>query len=227
MPEIVEDSFAVQDEPRLVVDIEAGDVVVSPGPEQVVRIRASMERPETVDYKVRQDGGTIFVEAKRKKTGGLLPKVFGPQGRSDISVTVPRRVETRLGTVRGDVRLRDTVGSGKLSTVNGKLLVENAEGDFECSVVNGKLEMDNVTGAFKASTVNGRISFTGDLAPGSKNSFSTVNGDVRVRLGGLVKVNVKATTVNGSFSSEPPDVAPGTQAAELSVSTVNGSVAVE
>ena len=230
MPEVMEDSFAVHDKPRLVVANEIGDVLVSSGPDGVVSIQATIEPAGTIDYKVRQDGGTISVEAKRKKSGGLLQKTFGPRGRADISVEVPRRVAAEIATVLGDVRLRDVEGSGKLATVNGKLVVDRVQGDFECSVVNGSLVMDDVTGSFQASTVNGGISFAGEMAPGSKNGFETVNGQVRVKLRTGTRVNVSATTVNGGFSNKPPDTAGGVQTAEpaeLSVSTVNGSVTVE
>lgn len=225
MPELIEDSFAVDGVPRLEVANEVGDVLVSSGPDGVVSIQATIEQPDTVDYEVQRDGGTISVEAKRKDRGDL-----GHRGRADISVEVPHRLVVEIATVVGDVRLSDVEGSGTLATINGKLVVDSVKGDFECSVVNGSLVMDAVTGSFNASTVNGRISFAGEMAPGSKNGFETVNGEVRVKLRAGTRVNVSATTVNGGFSNNPPDIPGGVhtaEPAELSVSTVNGSVTVE
>ena len=164
---------------------------------------------------MRQEGGTIRVVVKKKKTGALR-NVFGRGGRADVSVTVPRSTKTELKTVAGDVELRGVESSGKLSTVNGKVT------------------MDNVKGRFQGSAVNSAIAFSGKLAPGGENELTTVNGSVTAALEGPTKVVVEASAVNGSYTSEMSaregDTHEGDSTdvgeATLTITTVNGSVSV-
>ena len=229
MTEVTEDIFAVGDSPKLVVSNEVGDVTVASGAEGQISVQGDLEHADRLDYSVRQERGTIYVEAKRKKVG-LLRKVVGPQARADISATVPHKTVVKLETVFGDVEVREVEGSCELSTINGKVLIEAARGDFKASTVNGTVNMEDVEGSFEASTVNGGIAFSGQMTPGSRNTFATVNGEVRVNLEGNTRVQVTASAVNGSFSSEPRAAGGGPEdgrKADLAVSTVSGSITVE
>ena len=210
MEQVTEDLFTVADAPKLEVENENGRVDVEVGADDTVHVRSTLSDPSTIDYRVQQDGDVVRVVAKGVSKGGLL-SFMRRSGEVAISVAVPRRTDVAAGTVNGDVVLQGVEGSGRLSTVNGKLVMSDVKGDFE------------------GSTVNGGISFSGEMAPGSKNEFSTVNGGVKVRLQGGTRVKMDASTVNGSVSVTPPEEPPtanGEEEARLDVATVNGSVTV-
>ena len=236
MSETIEDTFAVGDNPKLVVEGEVGDVIVESEPGNIIGVRSTLEHPERLDYEVRQEGGAITVKARKKYMRGRLRHMFASPGRADITATVPTSTEVELATVVGDVELRGIEGSGKLSTLNGRVILYDSQGDFKLSSLNGKVSMDNVKGAFHGTTVNGAIELNGELTPGGENRLKTVNGSVQVRLTSAAGVRLAATTIRGSVHSTVPALDPGpcedgpepsNGEASLFVSTVNGSVSVE
>ena len=209
MAEVFENVFSVSGDTSLVVKGENGDVDVRAGPDDAIEVAATIDDPSKVDYRVQQEGNTITVEVKKKQRG-----LFGALRESDrthISVTVPSRTAVDLGTINGNVDLEGTEGPAKLSTVNGRLFMVGVKGEFQ------------------GSTVNGGIKFSGDPAPGSSNSFATVNGSVDIVLEGTTRVEVDVSTVNGGV---PTDLGVRSttgdgRSAALDISTVNGSVTVE
>ena len=225
MVEVIEDTFHVESGAKLVVSNEVGDVDVVPAEDATIDIRATLDHADRTDYRVRQEGGTVYVKARKKS--GLVARAFGKEGRVDIAVKVPKRTEVDLGTVVGDLELRDVVGASKLSTVNGQVMVHGVEGELNASVVNGRLALKDVKGRFEASTVNGGIEFEGEVVLGSKNKLSTVNGGVHVVVQGRTRLDVEASTVNGSRSIGERATEDDRGEAHLQVSTVNGSIKVE
>ena len=139
----------------------------------------------------------------------------------DFVIRVPRGVHFLGKTVNGDVEARGMPADAQVSTVNGAVEV-SAAGVVEASTVNG--DVDVATGREDA----GR-----DLA------FSTVNGDIRLRVPAGFRARVDAELLNGSIASDFPleitrgryvgstaegDIGRGGR--ELRLRTVNGNIAI-
>ena len=249
------DSFAVGSSPRLVVDSENGRIVVSPGPSSAISVRATLSKPNRMEYKVTQDGDTIQVEAKKK--GGFRLFDFGEGPGAEIEITTPATTVPELTTSNGSITVRGINQSGRLRTSNGKVVMEDVKGDFavrtsngsiELSSVEGRLDMETSNGSvvvregkgeFDIETSNGRIEFMGGLVPGGQNRFKTSNGSVSVRLAGEPSVRLDASTSNGEVTTRLPILTTSTgdegrlvgdigdAEADLTIRTSNGEVTIQ
>jgi hypothetical protein len=121
-------------------------------------------------------------------------------------------------------------------TVNGSIDAEGLQGDATGTTVNGSVNM-STTGSARATTVNGSINASmGRAAWPNGGKFTTVNGEVTLRLPAAVNAEVRVSTVSGSIQSDFPlqmGSDPGPKHAEgvlgaggqrLDVTTVNGGV---
>jgi DUF4097 and DUF4098 domain-containing protein YvlB len=137
----------------------------------------------------------------------------------DFTVTLPRGAALDAGTVNGSIDAR-TDGTIDASTVNGRIHAEGRDA-HTVTTVNGSIELrllDRPSGSLKANTVNGSITIS--LPPGCG-------------------VDVEAHTLTGGIDAagltvDHPPYGPGVTAhgtlgdgtAHLSLSTINGSIAL-
>jgi putative adhesin len=121
-------------------------------------------------------------------------------------------------------------------TVNGSVDGESLSGDAEGHTVNGSVRL-STAGVAIGNTVNGSLNLTmgrADWPGGAK--FSTVNGEITLRLPSFANANLRASVLNGTIESEFPITTTGTISRrriegtigsggqDLTLSTVNGSI---
>jgi putative adhesin len=150
------------------------------------------------------------------------------------------------GRGRNDVRDNDTrvdftvqvpAGIGLAArTVNGSIDAQGLRGDTDATTVNGSVNLSTL-GTARATTVNGSINASmGQAVWPSGAKFTTVNGEVTLRLPAATSAQVRVSTVSGGIHSDFPlqmSTEPGPKHAEgviggggqrLDVTTVNGEV---
>ena len=89
-------------------------------------------------------------------------------------------------------------------TVNGGVTARGLDADAEVYTINGDLRLETSAWA-SGSTVNGSITARLTRTTWNGNAdFETVNGDITVELSSEPSVEVDATTMNGSVSSDFP-----------------------
>ncbi len=245
-----DDSFTVGQSVRVVVSSENGNIRVSVGTDNEVRVEATLRGSNRIKYEIEQEDDTVTVSARR--TGRVL---FGRSPGADIKVTVPVRTDVELATSNGPIELRETEGGGSLRTSNGSIVLKDVKGDFEGRTSNGSIDVDTMegTGKFKTSngkvdlravrgevdveTSNGRISFSGEMLAGGRNRLITSSGGVNVQLWGTPSVSLEASTSNGRITTTLPILATVTQEerlvgtigdgeADLYIRTSNGNVTI-
>ncbi len=93
----------------------------------------------------------------------------------------------------------------KISLVNGNLEISQVLGDVDASLVNGKLTARDLSGRAKLSTVNGTsdVSFR-SLTNVREVKISAVNGSINLVLPASPNADISASTVNGSIKSDFP-----------------------
>jgi hypothetical protein len=94
-----------------------------------------------------------------------------------------------------------------VNSVNGPIQIEGVTGSIEAATVNGEMEIQNAAQNLKLSTVNGHI--RADLAilgAGQSVSLDAVNGRIELGVPRDADANFSASTVNGSISSEFPEL---------------------
>jgi hypothetical protein len=213
-----DDTFSVGATPKIVVSNDNGQIDVVTGNEGTVNVKATIRRPDDVEYSVVQEGDTVRVEARVSSGWGW---VFGTDAPgAEITVTVPADTNVDLRTSNGGIEVVDIQNSGKLRTSNGRISLENVKGEFD------------------VSTSNGAIDFRGEMTAGGMNQLTTSNGSVEVTLLGEPSVKLDAATSIGEIICKLPIVATesgvnrlvgvvGGGDAGLVIETSNGSITVQ
>jgi Putative adhesin len=123
-------------------------------------------------------------------------------GDSDFDITVPRSTAIVIASNLGsDVRITDV------------------SGDVEIKTLNGDVVLDGLGGGALVETMNGEIkaSFTQQLPAGKPLSFSSMNGEIAIRVPAEAKANVRLRTQNGSILTDFDDKALITKTESLPV----------
>ncbi len=126
-----------------------------------------------------------------------------------------------------------------IDSVNGRITISGVTNDIKASTVNGGMEVNGAEGDLNLSTVNGRVTAELDaLGRGQRVSFDAVNGKIEATLPADANAEVSASSVNGSFTSDFPELTVqkefpignslkgvlGNGDASVKASVVNGSV---
>ena len=213
-----DDTFSVGAAPKIVVSNDNGQIDVVTGNEGTVNVKATIRRPDDVEYSVVQEGDTVRVEAQVSSGWGW---VFGTDAPgADITVTLPADTNVDLRTSNGGIEVVDIQNSGKLWTANGRISLENVKGEFE------------------VNAMNGAIDFRGEMTAGGTNQLTTFNGSVEVTLLGEPSVKLDAATSNGEIICKLPIAATESEVnrlvgvvgggdAGLVIKTLNGSIKVQ
>ena len=94
-----------------------------------------------------------------------------------------------------------------VSSVNGTVAIDGLSGNIEASTVNGRLQVQDAAGDLKLSTVNGQVKAQlVALGSGQSVSLDAVNGHLEATLPANANAEVSASTLNGSISSEFPSL---------------------
>lgn len=226
-------SYPVSDNPTVDITGFNGSIEIVVGDDGTVDIETKLTILSRVSYSTRLDGNTVFVIAKQIGSGFSL----GRSPRAEINLIVPRNTVVKARTSNGTVRVTGVTGNGDLATSNGRITVSGVNGQFDLETSNGRITMSDVEGQFKAHTTNGPIDFSGSLAAGSDNSFTTSNGSIEVTFRGDPDVELDARTSNGTAASDRPILATTTEktrlvgkygagSATLELRTSNGSIKI-
>ena len=218
-----DDTFAVGDNPRLVVRGFNGRIRVHAGEPGSIRVRARLKKPHEIKYSAAQEGDLITVEAKPdRQSEGFLHGFSRQHSGANIEVTVPVATSVDLATSNGPVELQGTESSGVVQTKNGPIRVEKFKGDLnattknapitvktlsgsaELSTSNGRVSIEDAHGRFDARTTNGSIKFQGSIEPGNGSTLYTTNGNIKVALDADPSLKLTAATVNGRVRCEIP-----------------------
>ena len=219
-----DDTFAVGDNPRLVVRGFNGRIRVRAGEPGSIRVRARLKKPHGVQYSATQEGDLVTVEAKPDRQSEGFPPGFSRQhAGANIEVTVPVTTSVDLATSNGPVELQGTESGGTVQTKNGPIRVEQFKGDLnaktknapitvktlsgavQLSTLNSRVSIEDGRGRFEVRTINGTIKFQGSMEPNSHNRLSTLNGNIKVVLDAEPSLKLTAATTNGRVRCEVPD----------------------
>lgn len=243
--ETVEGTFNVGSSPAIDIQVGNGDIEVTVSEDGKISTTAHLRNPDSVEYSATQDGDKVTVIAETD-----------PDGKADITVSVPANCTFSLSTGNGDVTATGLNASGIVSSGNGDAVLEVIQGDIQVHVGNGDITLVDVEGSalvtdgngdialqgakgsFALDNGNGKIDFQGELVAGSENSFSLGNGPVTVELLGTPSVALTLETPNGDVIRDlqitvqemTDELLVGTIGdgeASLSVRTGNGDITIK
>jgi DUF4097 and DUF4098 domain-containing protein YvlB len=215
---------------RLVLNNNAGEVVVRSWDRDQVRVQATHGDRDNIDIQTAEM--TVRIRARAAR---------GPSSLVDYQVTVPRwmpvnlsgtyleatiegtTAEVNVETVHGNVRVVGGSGNVSARSVEGLISVDKATGRVTASSVNEGIKVMNVTGdvsaettngdivienaqtsSLEVSTVNGDVTFNGTVRDKGVYRLTTHGGDIRVGLGGAGNATVFVRTFQGDFTADFP-----------------------
>ncbi len=89
------------------------------------------------------------------------------------------------------------------NSLGGDVTVKNLAGDAEIRCLNGEVQLDQISGSALVETMNGEIHATfAKVAEGKPLSFTSMNGEVEVRIPADTKANVRLRTQNGAVYTD-------------------------
>jgi len=217
------------------IELATGAVVEVIGENAEIRVRrasfdtlkleATFYNEEFVDFytqAITNDPVTRFIISATISNGGAT------SANSLIEIAIPEGVQLIVRTTNNPIVVEGiTVAAVSLSTVDGKISVRRSTGDFDLHTTNSEVVVQQVDGIVDVSTTNAHVWFDGVVSSG-KNSISTTNGDIAVRLRNGSNVKVSGSTHNGDVSVNDGDegVVKNGDSATLEYQVGNGSAAL-
>jgi hypothetical protein len=115
--------------------------------------------------------------------GGDSPN---PAAGASLAITTPRNTS---------VLVENTFG--------GRVDVRNIEGDADIRSLNGEVTLDRIAGSALVETMNGEIHATFvKVTEGKPLSFTSMNGEIEVRIPADTRANVRLRTQNGAVLTD-------------------------
>src|SRR5688572_13113710 len=110
----------------------------------------------------------------------------GRGGKADFDLTVPRNTTVIVQNAQG-----------------GDIRCGGIQGDIEITSMHGEIRLDDVAGGVVVGTMNGEIRASiRELNEGKPLSFTSMNGEVVLRVPQSAKANVRLRTQNGSVLTD-------------------------
>ena len=176
---------------------ENAEIRIGRASSNTLNLEATLYNEEFVDFytqSITKNPVTRFIISATTSTGGTT------SARSVIEIAIPEGVELTVRTTNHPIVIDGiTVTTGSLTTVDGKISVTKSTGDFDLNTTNSEVVVQQVDGVVGISTTNAHVWFDGVVSSG-RNSISTTNGDIAVRLRNGSNVKVSGSTHNGDVS---------------------------
>lgn len=166
------DPFAVDSETLIELHTSSGDIVLTAGGADQVRVRADEVRHE-------------------RKEKLLLLRT----GSDDVRLEVPKGSSVRIHSRSGDVEVRVELEQLELQTVAGDLDMRSSAGVVIYHSISGDLDLHGDVGRLEVETVSGSIDVHGSV---DDFQFRLVSGDVALRGDRLPKI-CEGTSISGDF----------------------------
>jgi DUF4097 and DUF4098 domain-containing protein YvlB len=203
------------------INAGSGDVIVTGGTANTVRVRANSD-----DDDIRFDATRTMVELSTARRGN--------DTRFEVTVPIGTRVVARSNS--GDVAVHGTRGEVSITAQSGDVDVDDVNGRLEVRSFTGEITAANITGPVDIGTQSGDLRLSdvrGDI------EVSNTSGDITLR--GITAKFVRAKTTSGDvvydgiidpagryeLTSHSGDVGlhvPRDAAAQLTVSTWSGEI---
>lgn len=126
-------------------------------------------------------------------------------GGNDINVEERENVVTISSSGNNDGKLRLMVPRGstlRLKTMTGEINVDSVRGEIEANSMNGEITIANAEGSVVAHSLNGGVKVSMTRLEAKPMSFSTMNGDIDVRLPADTKARFKMKADHGEVYSD-------------------------
>ena len=175
-----------------------GDITVTGADTHEVSIVSNIRNKQQSSPKNEQglrrlDSETTYTASEKDNVitiemGGESPD---PSSGATLAITTPRNTSIIVD-----------------NTFGGGIDVKNIDGDADIRCLNGEVRLDQIAGSALVETMNGEIHATfAKVAAGKPLSFTSMNGEIDVRIPAETKANVRMRTQNGAVLTDFDDKA--------------------
>lgn len=172
-----------------------------PGTVKIILARGDLrvQSADTAEVTVRSDARTATKAPRKDGLRVLSAASSFSLSEKDNVVSLDAASD---GTAKGGSDFRVTVPRGAAVIVQnswgGNITCTGISGDIEINSIHGEIRLDDVAGGVVVSTMNGEIrADIRELREGKPLSFTSMNGEVQIRLPAEAKANVRLRTQNG------------------------------
>lgn len=135
---------------------------------------------------VESTAGSLIIRTE-KVDPSFLTRIFGTSPREQVTLRLPRQISFVAHGVNGSVTTGEIDGSVSVHGVNGRVEVAQAAGSAELAGINGNI-------SYGLRQLDKELSIHG------------INGNIELRLADGVNAALDAHGMNGSVTSDLPDV---------------------
>ncbi|MEW9555708.1 DUF4097 domain-containing protein [Nonomuraea sp. NPDC050783] len=231
-------------------------VLASEGPPTLEVSEIESASPLVVTYD--EDARSLTVAYKDLTWDGLLGWLRRDRRRTVLSIAVPKTCRVSAGVVSAPAVVAGFERSTHVKSVSAEIVLDGVSGDVTANTVSGAVESramqgdlsfksvsgdltvaDGTPHRLKANTVSGRITADLALRPTGYVTFTSVSGDILVRLPENVDADVTVRSTSGRLISTFDELSgtdtPGMKTvagrlgggmAALTATTVSGEVAL-
>ncbi len=241
--------YAVADGFKLTISNTAGDVIVSRGTSDKLKLRiikeideSSREKAEALEdmLEVEVDAAADRIDIlarypERNGARGFLEELFslgrGFPGVVHFELETPKSLDLQVSTTSGNIDLTGLVGAIQVDATSGEVLLTSIDAACDVDVTSGNVKVKEVKGDVDIMATSSDIlleNITGDVtmqATSGDAELLWVNGAVRIN---KTSGNVHAEKCSGDFNikSTSGDITLEQREGGLAVSTTSGNVEV-
>ena len=174
----------------LKITVANGDLRIRGADAAEVTVRTELKPAEPSQ---RKDGLRVLTSSSSyslTEKGNVVTLSYGTEGwpsnGGDFDITVPRNTSVVISSAYG-----------------GDIDIGEVTGDLEIKSLNGEVKLADVSGGVLVETMNGEIHCDiHELHDGKPLSFTSMNGEVQLRLPADAKASVRLRTHNGSILTD-------------------------
>lgn len=197
----IEHQFPITESFEVVIDMQAGKLVVFEYNEDTLKIEAVLGNPDVLS--ISQDNDGLFIDLDEAVES------------DSIVLHIPQNVNVHINTfaadvfvqgaleqleirsIAGDIELRAFSGTATLWAGRGAIEVSKGVGDLVVIGEHGVLTVDSFDGSVSMSTIMGTIQYTAPAFANHNVHLETDHGPVRAWLPGNVDLDVIVKTTSG------------------------------
>jgi len=205
----IDRAFSVQPGGELLLDTDAGDVILNGNPTSQVKIHieSDCDLAGKIDFTFSQNGNRVEVNGKAREVSRFLGLLRGRQfdGHLRITIEIPQSFNPSIQTSGGDVEAAGIIGETGLQTSGGNVSAARITGSVHLGTSGGDIHAEEINGPLAASTSGGEVTARGiggacnlSTSGGDIEAFA-VQGDCAIETSGG---SITADSLGGSLNAE-------------------------
>jgi len=247
--EIPAQSISLSETQQVVLQIDSGEINISPAEGAALEIGSVLASPDRWDFRVVQQDNEVRVIAldqadwRNSAKNQIQFTIRVPQGRRlkietyDAIINLTGYAgEVDISAVAGQINANRLTGMASLKSDRGEISLSESSGELFVLGNYGLLSLENVRGRVGASSIMGTIRFTGRIDTGDEIRLETDHSSIEIRLRSNSNLGLQIRSTSGNLACMLPglltasrscDGVVGAGGGQLWVRTVSGDVTLQ